>query len=38
MILQKAKDPDYKEIMTVNKKTGETQIGEDTESLLQTYP
>lgn len=26
MILQKAKDPDYKEIMTVNKKTGETQI------------
>lgn len=26
MILQKAKDPDYKEIMTVNKRTGETQI------------
>ena len=24
MILQKAKDPDYKEIMTVNKRTGET--------------
>lgn len=26
MILQKAKDPDYKEIMTVNKRTGETQV------------
>lgn len=26
LILQKAKDPDYKEIMTVNKRTGETQI------------
>ena len=25
MILQKAKDPDYKEIITVNKRTGETQ-------------
>lgn len=26
MIVQKAKDPDYKEIMTVNKRTGETQV------------
>lgn len=26
MILQKAKDPDYKEIKTVNKRTGETQV------------
>ena len=26
MILQKAKNPDYKEIMTVNKRTGETQV------------
>lgn len=26
MILQKAKDPDYKKIMTVNKRTGETQV------------
>lgn len=26
MILQKAKDPDYKEIMTVNKRIGETQV------------
>lgn len=26
MILQKAKNPDYKEIMTVNKRTGETQF------------
>lgn len=26
MILQKAKDPDYKEITTVNKRTGETQV------------
>ena len=26
MILQKAKVPDYKEIMTVNKRTGETQV------------
>lgn len=26
MILQKAKDPDYKEIMTVSKTTGETQV------------
>lgn len=26
MILQKAKDPDYKDIMTVNKRTGETQV------------
>lgn len=26
MILQKAKDPDYKEIKTINKRTGETQV------------
>lgn len=26
MIVQKAKDPDYKEIMTINKRTGETQV------------
>ena len=26
MIVQKAKNPDYKEIMTVNKRTGETQL------------
>lgn len=26
MIVQKAKDPDYKEIMTVNKRTGETRV------------
>lgn len=26
MIVQKAKDPDYKEIKTINKRTGETQV------------
>ena len=33
MILQKAKDPDYKEIKTINKRTGETQVRRYRKSL-----